>query len=179
MTGRQRYSLCDTVKYPGCGFLQRGGLLDAKGVHGHREHRHWASGSSLRDGRRGRERRRLLFYPHIPPRRRVQGGSRLLFSRAKASCEGALERSLASHLSLRRSIPRRGARGDLNVANFALDGIHPSQAGKTHCPRGLEVCQNRAWDSLRREHAACRNRRPSLSACTRSTRRRGLGSLVA
>jgi hypothetical protein len=74
-----------------------------------------------------------FFYPHITA---SSGGYKEILDysspRARASCEGAYVRSggkVTCHF-VDLIPPFAAAGGDLNVANFALDGIHPSQAGQ-------------------------------------------------
>jgi lysophospholipase L1-like esterase len=74
-----------------------------------------------------------FFYPHIP---NSNGGYKEILDYseplAKAKCDGAFQESggkLTCHfVSLIK--PFADAGGDMNPANFAADGIHPSQAGQ-------------------------------------------------
>jgi lysophospholipase L1-like esterase len=100
-----------------------------------------------------------FFYPHITA---SGGGYKEILDYssplAKASCETARARSggkVTCHF-IDLIPPFAAAGGDLNAANFALDGIHPSQAGQN-------IIAREVW-AVMQDH--CLGQPSSAGCCT-------------
>ena len=141
--------LCDTIKYPGCANTCKAAGSSTQKVCTDIVNTAIAASEQLMAKMvdAGVKDIVYFFYPHITA---SSGGYKEILDysspRAKASCEGALARSagkITCHFV--DLIPAfAAAGGDLNVANFALDGIHPSQAGQNIIAREVwTVMQNR------------------------------------
>jgi lysophospholipase L1-like esterase len=153
--------LCDSIKYPGC--------ADTCKVAGSSKQKVCTDIVStaltaseqllMRMADAGVKDIVFFFYPHITA---SSGGYKEILDYssplAKASCEAARARSggrVTCHF-IDLIPPFAAAGGDLNVANFALDGIHPSQAGQN-------IIAREVW-TVMQDH--CLGQPSSAGCCT-------------
>jgi len=135
--------ICDGIKFPNCGSLcnRPGSTLQkvctdivATAIDAGSRLLDSAAAAGVKDAV-------YFFYPHVPSN---GGGYREILdyaeTRAKAFCDGAATRTggrLTCHfVSLVQAFANAG--GDMNLANFAADGIHPSQAGQDIIARQIQ-----------------------------------------